>query len=62
MEPNQTNAAAELKEKLMPLFHAIESEVVSQAMKSPGFAYDFKTVIGNCRIEVNFPHLKVAAA
>ena len=62
MEPNQTNAAAELKEKLMPLFHAIESEFVSQEMKHPGFNCGIKTIIGNCRIEVDFPHLPVAVA
>jgi len=62
MELNQTNAVAELKKKLMPLFHAIESEFVSQAMKHPGLECGFKTVIGNCRIEVDFPHLPVAVA
>jgi hypothetical protein len=62
MEPNQTNAVAELKEKLMPLLHAIESEFVSQEMKHPGFNCGFKTIIGNCRIEVDFPHLPVAVA
>ena len=62
MEPNQTSANAELKAKLMPLFHAIESEIVSQAMKNPGFKYGIKTIVGNCRIEVNFPHLPVAVA
>ncbi|MFM0224841.1 hypothetical protein [Paraburkholderia dipogonis] len=58
MEPNQTNAAA----KLMPLFHAIQSEIASQVMKDPGFKFDFKTAIDNCQIEVNFPHLTGASA
>jgi hypothetical protein len=62
MKPNQTNAAAELKEKLMPLFHAIQSEVASQVMKDPGFTFDIKAVIENCRIEVNFPHRPGAVA
>ena len=62
MELNQSNAVAELKKKLMPLFHAIESEFVSQEMKYPGFNCGFKTLVGNCRIEVDFPHLPVAVA
>lgn len=60
MESNQTTAAAELKKKLMPLLHAIQSEVASQVMKDPNFKFDFKTVIDDCRIEVNFPHAQVA--
>lgn len=62
MEMNQTNAAAALKKKLMPLFHAIQSEIASELLKDPSFKFDFKTAIENCRIEVNFPHLPVAAA
>lgn len=62
MEPNQTNAAAELQAKLMPLLHAIQSEIASQVMKDPSFVFGFKTAIGNCRIEVNYPHLQFAVA
>ena len=61
MQPNQTNAAVELKKKLMPLFHAIQSEIASQVMKDPDFKFNVETVIDGCQIEVNFPAPTVVA-